>query len=130
MPQPKQQNHAVIATTDGDAADKLDTFLQQSGRRVTAVGLGSAVIEVAARERVDIVIADVRLPDMDGQTLIRQLAERRLTCPVVVVSSNGDTDDVIDAVSAGAADVLRKPWTEAALELVIDRATIRSSTWH
>lgn len=130
MPQSQQQNHVIIATTDSGAATKLVTFLQQSGRRVTTVGLGSAVLELAAREKVDIVIADVRLPDMDGQTLIRQLAGLRLTCPVVVVSSNGDTDDVIDAVAAGAADVLRKPWTDSALELVIDRATIRSSTWH
>jgi FixJ family two-component response regulator len=60
-------------------------------------------------------ISDVRLPDMNGIEVLRELARRGAAIPVVLITGHGDIQTAVEAMSAGALDFLEKPFREDAL---------------
>src|SRR5690606_31446812 len=78
-------------------------------------------------ERPDLVICDLRMPQMDGLELIRLISERQNDLPVIVVSGAGVMNDAVEALRLGAADYLIKPLEDLAmLEHSVRRALDRS----
>jgi DNA-binding response OmpR family regulator len=59
---------------------------------------------------VDVMVMDPKLPDGDGLLLVREARHRRLTCPVLVMTSCGSVDTLEAALSAGADRVILKPF--------------------
>jgi len=70
----------------------------------------------------DIVIMDLFLPDQDGMTLVRQIRERRPTCPVVLLTDAGHDDSTMEGLRAGALDYVQQPIYEEAFAQVLQRA--------
>src|SRR5512145_629829 len=86
--------------------------------RRTLEGAGYAVLEAETAEQaleslqaepVDVGIFDIRLPGMDGLTLLGKARELRRDLPVIVVSGHAETDDVVEAIKRGAIDFFPKP---------------------
>ena len=71
------------------------------------------------------VITDVRMPDIDGIELLRRMADRRMTIPVIVITGHGDVVLALDAIRAGAIDFIEKPFDHEAL-----LSAVRSSLGH
>ncbi|MFQ5785081.1 MAG: sigma-54-dependent transcriptional regulator [Alphaproteobacteria bacterium] len=82
------------------------------GYDIEAEGVFSGAEGLAAVERVepDIVFLDVRLPDISGLDVLRQVKTRWASLPVVMISAHGDTRTAVDAIKAGAEDYLTKPF--------------------
>ncbi|OYX43952.1 MAG: hypothetical protein B7Z02_07155 [Rhodobacterales bacterium 32-67-9] len=89
------------------------------GHQTQGVGNRAQALETLARQRFDLAILDLRLPDADGQTFLPELREY---CPAIVLTALGSIDQAVQAVRAGAADFLVKPANGQALELAISRA--------
>ena len=70
----------------------------------------------------DIVIMDLFLPDQDGMTLVKQIRERRPTCPVVLLTDAGHDDSTMEGLRAGALDYVQQPIHEEAFAQVLQRA--------
>jgi len=70
----------------------------------------------------DIVIMDLFLPDQEGMTLVRQIRERRPTCPVVLLTDAGHDDSTMEGLRAGALDYVQQPIYEEAFAQVLQRA--------
>ncbi|RVU17835.1 response regulator [Methylobacterium oryzihabitans] len=85
---------------------------------------GRTALDVLARERVDLVILDLGLPDLRGHDLLRTIRERRPDLPVVVLSSRDDEGGKVEALDAGADDYVTKPFGMAEL-LARLRAALR-----
>ena len=96
-----------------------DTVLRSAGTAAEAVA------EVT-RERPDVVVLDVHLPDATGLETFHRLRAVDARIPVVLVTGHGTTDLAIEAIKAGAFDYLLKPLELPALRELIDRA-VRSS---
>ncbi|GAA1123489.1 response regulator [Arthrobacter flavus] len=77
-------------------------------RPITAVD-GASALAAAAEHRPDIVVLDLGLPDMDGMDVIARLREWTKT-PIIVLSARHGSDDVVDALDAGADDYVTKPF--------------------
>jgi putative two-component system response regulator len=89
----------------------LRQLLSAHGYTVLTAQDGEEAIDVAVRERPDIVLTDVRMPKKDGFEVCRELRSRdatRLT-PVILVTGSAETDDKIRAIDAGASEFLSKP---------------------
>ena len=110
----------VLCVDDEQAIlDSIRLELEDDFDVVTA-GSGAAALELLSRRRVDVVLLDLRLPDMDGEEILRRLGSARARPPVIVVSVVRQTETVVECMKLGAADFVTKPWEPGEL-----RATIR-----
>jgi two-component system, LuxR family, response regulator FixJ len=111
---------------------------QQSVRHALAEMLGvfgftvetfdSAVSFLAAFEhpRPGCVVADVRMPGMDGIELVRELSRRGVDIPVVLISGHADVPMAVAGIKAGAEDFIEKPVDDSALIAAINRGLTRT----
>jgi len=72
------------------------------------------------------VVADVRMPGMDGIELVRELARREIPLPVVVISGHADVPMAVAAIKAGAEDFIEKPIDDVQLVAAINRGLARA----
>jgi two-component system KDP operon response regulator KdpE len=87
----------------------LQINLNARGYSTVTALTGSSALEEAARHRLDVIILDLGLPDLDGVEVIRRL-RRWSGVPVVVLSARHGSDDKIHALDAGADDYVTKPF--------------------
>lgn len=84
---------------------------------------GQSGLEQARTLKPDLVLLDIRMPDMDGMTVLRKLKTDHATqaIPVVMVSVHGETDILLESQRAGAADHVIKPFKLEELRKVVHR---------
>ena len=100
-------------------------LLRSRGFSVSLAGTGREAIETFERDRPDLIILDLGLPDMDGSEVCRQVRERADT-PIVVLSARGAEKDKVAALDRGADDYVTKPFGPEEL-LARIRAALRRS---
>ena len=117
----------LIIDDDDVVRASLAAYLDDSGFRVLQAPNGPKGLELFDAERPDLVICDLRMPQMDGLELIRLIGERQNDLPIIVVSGAGVMTDAVEALRLGAADYLIKPLEDLAmLEHSVRRALDRS----
>ena len=105
----------------------LAAYLEDSGFSVLQASNGQQGLQVFERDKPDLVICDLRMPQMGGLELIRQVTELAPQTPVIVVSGAGVMNDAVEALRLGAADYLIKPLEDlAVLEHSVRRALDRA----
>ncbi len=112
-----------ILVVDDDALSRefLQEAVQALGHRPTVAENGARALEKISAELPDMVLTDLRMPEVDGTELVRRVASDWPGLPVVVITANGTIEAAVEAMKLGAVDFLLKPCTPDALELVIDR---------
>ena len=100
-------------------------LLRSRGYSVTVAGTGREALDLFARERPDLLILDLGLPDMNGIEVCRQVRERADT-PILVLSVRGTEKDKVAALDQGADDYVTKPFAPEELMARV-RATLRRS---
>lgn len=117
----------LIIDDDEVVRASLAAYLEDSGFRVLQAGTAIQGLEIFERDEPDLVICDLRMPQIDGLELIRRIGEQRAETPVIVVSGAGVMNDAVEALRLGAADYLIKPLEDlAVLEHSVRRALDRS----
>ena len=117
----------LIIDDDDVVRASLAAYLEDSGFSVLQACNGLQGLEVFERQQPDLVICDLRMPQMGGLELIRQVTERAPDLPVIVVSGAGVMNDAVEALRLGAADYLIKPLEDlAVLEHSVHRALDRA----
>lgn len=93
--------------------------VEQEGHRVLLATDGREALDVLARERVDMVLLDLVMPELDGFAVLREMrADPQLAdIPVLVISATEATDEVARAIGMGAIDCLPKPFEPALLRV-------------
>src|SRR5512140_2545369 len=90
----------------------LSRALSMEGYAVEVAGGGREALEKIAALPVDVVVMDVRMPDLDGLSVLEKARETRPDLPVVIMSGHGSIETVRNAFKLGAFDYLEKPITE------------------
>jgi len=90
----------------------LSRALSMEGYAVEIAGGGKEALEKIAALPVDVVVMDVRMPDLDGLAVLERARETRPGLPVVIMSGHGSIETVRSAFKLGAFDYLEKPITE------------------
>ena len=109
---PARQGRARVLVVDDEASirDLLSKTLALAEYDVdTAADASTALGRVRASE-YDLLIADLRMPGMDGLTLIRQVKRIRSELPVIIITGFSSESSAIEAVNLGVAGYLRKPF--------------------
>jgi two-component system nitrogen regulation response regulator GlnG len=100
----------------------IDRALSSDSVRVESTECGRTGIEAARRLAPDIVLLDVRLPDMSGLDVLHSIREVDRRIPVVIITAHGSTQTAIEATKRGAFDYLLKPFDLPQLRVVVCRA--------
>jgi two-component system response regulator FixJ len=82
-------------------------------------------LEQVDPDRPGCVVADVRMPEMDGITLVTEMARRRIAMPAILISGHADVPMAVAGIKAGAEDFIEKPVDDAMLVAAINRALAR-----
>ena len=129
QPEERDERSVLIVDDEHAIADVLAHHLRRQGYRTTVATNGRDAIDVAHRESPDLVLLDIRLPDIDGFTVCRQLDESPETCgiPVVFLSGMDRPDVVRQSRAAGGAYFMHKPYDPNALLIVIEHAISEAS---
>ena len=121
-------NEPKLLVTDDDAIvrESVTAYLEDSGFEVVQADGGRRALELFAVESPDLVLLDLRMPDMDGLAVLEELTNRSPDTPVIIVSGAGLITDAIEALRLGAWDFITKPIGEMAiLEHAVRRALER-----
>ncbi len=122
--------HILVVDDDPDLARLITDYLAEFDFRVTHAADGQAMQAVLGREAVDLILLDVRLPGVDGITLMRELRETSAV-PIILVTSRQDEVDRILGLELGADDYVTKPFSTrellARIRAVLRRALQRAA---
>ncbi|PLX92923.1 MAG: response regulator [Desulfuromonas sp.] len=102
----------------------LGKLLDQAGYDVTCVSGGHEALAFLAKNAVNFVLSDIRMPDMDGLSLLNEIHELYPQTFVVMVTAYGEVDTYLEAVNLGACDFVHKPVRFNELKLVLEKLSI------
>ncbi|HNY27613.1 MAG TPA: sigma-54 dependent transcriptional regulator [Candidatus Sumerlaeota bacterium] len=97
----------------------LREVLQRQGYDVTVAKDGLAALNCLEAERFDLLLSDVRMPEMTGMELLERVRVRWPQMPALIMTAYGTIEDAVDAMKKGAVDYLLKPFSSEAVEEVV-----------
>src|SRR5258706_9808453 len=99
-----------IVDDDADVRDALRGLLESAGYPVREFDNAKKVLAEPNISQASCLIADIRMPDMDGLQLQEELNRRQIGLPVIIITGHGDVPLAVRAMKAGAVDFLEKPF--------------------
>lgn len=104
----------VVDIIDDDPAmrDSLAFLLDVEGFKTRVHESAVAFLSVAAHEKPDCVVTDIRMPEMNGLELVRRLKSDGINTPVIVITGHGDVALAVESMKAGVADFIEKPFSD------------------
>jgi len=112
----------LVVDDEPNARGALSTILAEEGYTVTEAGDGVEALSILRNSGADLVLADVRMPRMDGLTLLREARDSGIDAAFVVMTAFGSIEMAVDAMRAGAENFLVKPLDAQAVLVVIEKA--------
>jgi len=120
-------NERILLVEDEEALSlPLSDRLRLEGYEVTVAGDGEAGFDQALRGPFDVVVLDVMLPKRSGLDVVRDLRQRGISTPVLMLTARTQTDDKVLGLRLGADDYLAKPFDNAELLARIEALLRRS----
>ncbi len=120
-------NSQVVHVIDDDAAvrQSLAFLLSTAGLAVRVHESAVAFLDALPEAQDGCIVTDIRMPGMDGLELQRRLRANRIGLPVIVITGHGDVALAVEAMKAGAADFIEKPFDDEILLAAIQLALTR-----
>ena len=118
--------HIIAVDDDPTVRQMIVDYLGDNDIRVTALASGRQIADVMARDTIDLVVLDLRLPGEDGMDIARKLREDSAGLPIIMLTGRKDEADRVMGLELGADDYLTKPFSPREL-LARIRALLRRS---
>jgi len=114
----------LIHIIDDDEAvrQSLEFLFDSADLPVHAHESPLAFLEILAAEAPACIVTDIRMPEMSGLDLLREVRARGVKAPVVVITGHGDVPLAVEAMKAGAFDFLEKPFDDERILDIVRRA--------
>lgn len=120
----------LVAEDDEDMRELFCTVLSDSGYNAIPAADGAEAIDIMEREYIDLLVADIMMPNMDGYELTKSLRDAKYNLPVLMVTAKEQFGDMQKGFGAGADDYMIKPVNVRELvlrvEALLRRAKISS----
>jgi DNA-binding NtrC family response regulator len=119
----------LIAEDDADMRDLLQEVLEEMGYETVVAADGRTALEQIDRERemIDLLVTDVRMPEVTGDELLTAMRAKRAEAPVIVITAFGTVEQAVEMVKAGAFQYLTKPLKMGELLQTVKQALERSA---
>jgi signal transduction histidine kinase len=117
---------SILLVDDEEGIRKvLGIVLADLGYEVLTAENGAQALQIFEEARPPIVMTDIKMPEMDGIELLRQLKQERPDTEVIMITGHGELDLAIKSVKYEATDFVTKPINDEVLEIALDRAQER-----
>jgi DNA-binding NtrC family response regulator len=120
-----RKNRILIAEDEENILNLLERLLKKNGYVTYGAKNGKEALDIAKSKEIDIVITDIRMPEMDGITLIKEIKKMDPCIEVIVMTAFASVDTAIEAVRIGARDYIRKPFDIDEVINAIEKASIQ-----
>lgn len=119
---PHNKINILVVDDEASIRESLSGWLQQDGYVVENAADGATALAMARDKHYDIMLIDVKMPEMDGLTLLKKLKENEATeTSMVMMTAHGAIQDAVEAMKEGAYDYLLKPFELEELSLTIEK---------
>ncbi len=105
----------------------MQEILEDEGHSVDVADDGAKGMEMADKEKYDVIFCDIKMPSLSGEEVLDTLREKGIETPVVMISGHGDIDTAVSCIKKGAFDFLSKPLDLNRILITIKNATERSN---
>lgn len=122
--------HILVMEDEEHVAKGLKMVLGEAGYDVDLTFTGKGALEAFASSEIDLLVADLRLPDIDGMEVIRMVKERRPETEVVVITGYSTVSSAVDAMKIGVFDYLPKPFSENEIKIAVGDALKKKRETH
>lgn len=117
-------DYTVHIVDDEEPVRKSLAFmLTMNGFAVKMHQSAEAFLTFAPDVRNGVLVTDLRMPDMSGVELLRNLGDRKINIPSIVITGHGDVPMAVEAMKAGAVDFIEKPFEDTVIIEAIERAS-------
>ena len=116
------ETHILLVDDDDGLREITGLQLEAAGYRVSVYGGGADAIAAFEKDGADVVLTDLKMPDVDGMRVLRSIRRLDATVPVIMLTAFGSVDTAVAAMQAGAHDYVTKPVARDALLLKVRRA--------
>ncbi|HSB80945.1 MAG TPA: sigma-54 dependent transcriptional regulator [Candidatus Methylomirabilis sp.] len=121
----RDSSRVLVVDDDPEIVAVLTELLKKAGHQASAVSTGAAAIAAGKEEPFDVILVDVRLPDMDGLAVLRAVQAVTPEVAVIVMTAFGTVEMAIQAIKAGAYDYVPKPFKLDEVRIAVARALER-----
>lgn len=113
----------ILLVDDDESLRRITEYnLREDGYRVITAADGRSALQRFQEGPVDLVLTDVRMPEMDGVELMAHLKAMQPDLPVIVLTAHGTIDSAVEAMKVGAFDYLTKPFSRDQLKASVRKA--------
>jgi two-component system nitrogen regulation response regulator NtrX len=112
----------LVVDDESNITAAVAQLLELEGYQVIEANCGREGLDVLEDREVDIVLLDVKLPDLDGLSVLREIKKKDADLPVVMMSAYGTIETAVEATKAGAYDFLEKPLGSEKTLLAVENA--------
>lgn len=120
---PARQGSILLVDDDEPLARSLSRVLQGAGYEVTIAHDGAVAAKTVMRRAFDVIVSDIDLPGMTGVDLLRVVRAYDLDVPLILMTGTPSIDTATEAVSLGALEYLRKPFSNVVLLKAVEHAS-------
>ncbi|QMU99508.1 response regulator [Borrelia sp. A-FGy1] len=112
----------LVVDDEKNIREGIATYLEEEGFFVFTASDGEEALETIENEKIDAIIADLRMPLLSGEELLKIVKDKNPNIPFIILTAHGTVDSAVDAMREGAYDFLTKPVDLERLLLIIKRA--------
>ena len=125
VPREEQNGAILIVDDDQSLREFLEIFFAKEGFRVFTAGDGEEALKLLEKTSVDLVLADIRMPKVDGLKFLKLLRRKGLKLPIIMITAYASLDSAVEAKKEGAFDYVSKPFKLDELRTLVNKALQR-----
>lgn len=122
----QEKLNILIVDDDASIRNMLSIVLKKDDYKVFIAENGKSAIENLKKKKIDLIISDIKMPDISGIDLLRKIKTVNTAIPVIMITAFASTADAIEAMKLGAEDYVTKPFNLDELKIVINKAIYKS----
>lgn len=115
------KNKILVVDDEAHICDIFYRILTKGGYKVSTAANGKKALEITKKKKPDLVLLDLKLPDLDGIKVLRQIKEIRKDIMVIVITAYGTVKTAREAMKLGAYDYISKPFNLTKVENLIKK---------
>lgn len=115
----------LIIDDEENMRHSLSLIIEQKGYEVFTIQNGEKALNILSSKNFDLILCDIRMPEMDGITFLKEFHRNNYKSTVIMMSAYGNIDTAIEAIKLGAYDYISKPFKTDEIILTIKKAEER-----